>query len=88
MGCVPSEVVSTPTAVSTTIATHQQMSIPTVATEYETIIISDERPFVTPIVAPDGSEVIYRENDAVLSWRGEGQIEKRSFWVPLSECGF
>jgi hypothetical protein len=46
---------------------------------YETIIISDERPFVTPIVALDGSEVIYRENDAVLSWRGEGQIEKRPF---------
>lgn len=46
---------------------------------YETIIISDERPFVTPIVAPDGSEVIYRANDAVLSWRGEEQIEKRPF---------
>jgi hypothetical protein len=46
---------------------------------FETIIISDDRPYVIPIVAPDGSEVIYRENDAILSWRGEGQIEKRQF---------
>jgi hypothetical protein len=46
---------------------------------FETIIISDERPYITPIVAPDGSEVIYWENDTALSWRGEGQIEKRPF---------
>ena len=46
---------------------------------FETIVISDDRPYVTPIVAPDGSEVIYWENDAAFSWRGEGQIEKRPF---------
>lgn len=46
---------------------------------FETLIISDDRPYAIPIVAPDGSEVIYRENEEVLSWRGEGQIEKRPF---------
>jgi hypothetical protein len=47
---------------------------------FETILISDERPYVSPIVAPDGSQVIYWENGAALSWRGEeGQTEERPF---------
>lgn len=46
---------------------------------FETLIISNDRPYGIPIVALDGSEVIYRENEEVLSWRGEGQIEKRPF---------
>lgn len=46
---------------------------------FETIIISDDRPYGIPIVAPDSSEVIYRENEEVSSWRGEGQVEKRPF---------
>lgn len=45
----------------------------------ETIIISDDRPYISPIVAPDGSKVIYWGNEAALSWRGEGQIEVRPF---------
>jgi hypothetical protein len=45
----------------------------------ETIIIGDDRPYVSPIVAPDNSELIYWANGEALSWRGEGQIEQRPF---------
>ncbi|HRQ42171.1 MAG TPA: hypothetical protein PLD25_29985 [Chloroflexota bacterium] len=53
---------------------------------FETILISDERPYVTPIVAPDGSQVIYWENGETVSWRGpKMEVEKRPF--PLFRSG-
>lgn len=54
-------------------------------TTFETILIHDERPYVTPIVAPDGSKVIYWGDNATFSWRGEGQSEPRPF--PLFRSG-
>lgn len=46
---------------------------------FEIRVISEDRPYVLPIVAPDGSQLIYWANGEAFSWMADGSVEKRPF---------
>lgn len=48
-------------------------------TSFEMTVISGERGATFPIVAPDGSQIIFWENDAAYAYLADGSVEKRPY---------